>query len=246
MNQLEQRISSREVAEMMEVKRHSDMLDKIDKINTILLNGNFRSVDYWTEGSYKDATGRTLREYQVTKKGCELIAHKTEGEKGVIFTVKYMERFAEMEQLVTAANLSPELQMFQTIFNAVAKNELESQKALEQSRQALDKVESIREVVALDTTSWREETGKLLRKIGQSLDGGYGEVRSESYELLNKRFGVDLKQRLTNKRRRMADEGVCKSKRDKLSYLDVIADDKKLIEGYTAIVKEMSIKYGVA
>jgi hypothetical protein len=44
----------------------------------------------------------------------------------------------------------------------------------------------------------------------------------------------------------MAEEGVNKSKRDKLSYLDVIADDKKLIEGYTAIVKEMAIKYGVA
>lgn len=36
---------------------------------------------------------------------------------------------------------------------------------------------------------------------------------------------------------------VCKSKRDKLTVLDVIADDKKLIEGYLAIVKEMSIKY---
>lgn len=27
---------------------------------------------------------------------------------------------------------------------------------------------------------------------------------------------------------------------------DIIADDKKLIEGYTAIVKEMAIHYGVA
>ena len=44
----------------------------------------------------------------------------------------------------------------------------------------------------------------------------------------------------------MVDEGVCKSKRDKLSQVDIIAEDKKLIEGYTAIVKEMAIKYGVA
>ena len=59
-------------------------------------------------------------------------------------------------------------------------------------------------------------------------------------------MGVSLQIRLTNKRRRMADEGVSKSKRDKLNYLDIIAEDKKLIEGYTAIVKEMAIKYGVA
>jgi hypothetical protein len=47
-------------------------------------------------------------------------------------------------------------------------------------------------------------------------------------------------------RRRMAEEGICKSKRDKLNYLDVIGQDKKLIEGFVAIVKELSIKYGVA
>ena len=40
--------------------------------------------------------------------------------------------------------------------------------------------------------------------------------------------------------------GVCKSKRDAMSKLDVIADDKKLIEGYVSIVKEMAIKYGIA
>lgn len=33
-----QTISSREVAEMMEIKRHSHMLEKIDRLNQILLN----------------------------------------------------------------------------------------------------------------------------------------------------------------------------------------------------------------
>ena len=89
--------------------------------------------------------------------------------------------------------------------------------------------------------------GNILRKISMELGGGqaYSQVRAESYELLSKRMGVNLKQRLTNKRRRMADEGICKSTRDKLSYVDIIAEDKKLIEGYTAIVKEMAIRYGV-
>ncbi|OYP38078.1 hypothetical protein CG709_05655, partial [Lachnotalea glycerini] len=102
--------------------------------------------------------------------------------------------------------------------------------------------------VALDTTSWREDTSNILKKIGHSLGGGqiYSQVRAESYELLEKRMGVSLATRLTNKRRRMADEGICKSKRDKLSYVDIIAEDKKLIEGYMAIVKEMAIRYGAA
>lgn len=57
-------------------------------------------MDYWSESTYKDTIGRTLKEYQVTKKGCELIAHKTNGEKGVLFTVKYMDRFEEMENYI--------------------------------------------------------------------------------------------------------------------------------------------------
>ena len=63
---------------------------------------------------------------------------------------------------------------------------------------------------------------------------------------VNERMCVSLGIRLTNKRRRMAEEGVSKSKRDKLNYLDIIAEDKKLIEGYVAIIKEMAIKYKVA
>ena len=61
---------------------------------------------------------------------------------------------------------------------------------------------------------------------------------------MNIRGAVNLSTRLTNKRRRMADEGVCKSKRDKLTKVDIISEDKKLIEIYVAIVKEMAIKYG--
>ena len=113
--------------------------------------------------------------------------------------------------------------------------------------EAQEEVKSIKEVVSLDTTSWRSETQTLIAKIARN-QGGFEHInllKSESYELLNKRFGVNLDIRLTNKRRRMAEEGISKSKRDKLNYLDVIAEDRKLIEGYVAIVKDMAIKYGI-
>lgn len=151
------------------------------------------------------------------------------------------------EMAINRSQLSPQMQMFYAIADGQAKMELEQKRQAEQLNHVERRVESIREVVALDTTSWRDDTGNILRKISMELGGGqaYSQVRAESYELLSKRMGVNLKQRLTNKRRRMADEGICKSARDKLSYVDIIAEDKKLIEGYTAIVKEMAIRYGV-
>ena len=93
----ENTISSREVAEMIG-ERHDSLLRKIDRINENLQNANLCSDKYWLEGTYTAGTGKQYREYQVTKKGCELIAHKTEGQKGVEFTVRYMDRFEEMEE----------------------------------------------------------------------------------------------------------------------------------------------------
>lgn len=88
----------------------------------------------------------------------------------------------------------------------------------------------------------------LITKIAYQIGGisHINDVYKEVYSTLDRRLGTKLQVRLTNKRRRMADEGVCKSKRDKLNYINVIEDDKKLIEGYVAIVKELAIKYGVA
>ena len=55
MKMLENRISSREVAEMMEVREHTQMLKKIDKINEVLVKSNLTSPQYWTESTYIDS-----------------------------------------------------------------------------------------------------------------------------------------------------------------------------------------------
>ena len=94
----ENTISSREVAEMMDYS-HKDILRKIDNLNKELGVAQISSTQYWIESTYVHEQNKmTYREYQVTKKGCELIAHKTEGQKGVLFTVRYMDKFEEMEK----------------------------------------------------------------------------------------------------------------------------------------------------
>ena len=94
----ENTISSREVAVMMDYS-HKDILRKIDNLNKELGVAQISSTQYWIESTYVHEQNKmTYREYQVTKKGCELIAHKTEGQKGVLFTVRYMDKFEEMEK----------------------------------------------------------------------------------------------------------------------------------------------------
>ena len=186
--------------------------------------------------------------YLWTEKGAFLHAKSLNTDTAWEVYDRLVDNYFDKKKAIDLTQLSPELQMFNKIFQSVAEQQLEQKRQAEKIAEVENRVDSIRKVVSLDTTSWKDDTGKILKKIGTSLGGGqaYSQVRNESYELLDKRFGVNLKQRLTNKRRRMADEGASKSQRDKLSCVDIIASDKKLIEGYTAIVKEMAIHYGVA
>lgn len=137
-----------------------------------------------------------------------------------------------------------EMKMLKQQLNQINNNALRANKLAIEAKEEAGK---IKEVVSLDATSWRSETQTLIAKIARN-QGGFEHInllKSESYELLNKRFGVNLEIRLTNKKRRMALEGVSKSKIDKINNLDVISEDKKLIEGYVVIVKDMAIKYGI-
>lgn len=235
-------LDSREVAEMVG-KNHADLLRDIRTYKEYLGKSKIALSDFFQEGVYISNQNKELPCYQITKKGCELIAHKLTGQKGTEFTARYINRFHEMDKQLKAPiqNLSPELQV---LINLELK-----QKELETSvTENKQEIQDMRNVISLDTTSWRKETANLINKMALGM-GGFEHIkaiREESYKLLDARMGVSLSIRRTNKRRRMADEGVCKSKRDKLNYLDIIAEDKKLIEGYVAIIKEMAIKYKVA
>lgn len=95
-------LDSREVAEIVS-KRHTDLLRDLEKYSGYLKESTERKIalsEFWQESFYKDITGRTLKCYLITKKGCEFIAHKMTGRKGAIFTATYINRFHEMEELL--------------------------------------------------------------------------------------------------------------------------------------------------
>lgn len=90
-------VDSRQVAEMTGV-RHADLLEKIDGYTKHLANGNFRSLDFFIPSTYKDAQDKPRPCYLLTKKGCDMVANKMTGEKGVLFTAAYVTAFEAMRQ----------------------------------------------------------------------------------------------------------------------------------------------------
>ena len=100
-------IPSYEVAGMME-KKHFEVLrmiegyekPKVIGIIPVLANSRITVSDYFIESAYKDASGKSNKCYECTKLGCDMLANKMTGEKGVLFTAKYVKRFSEMEEVI--------------------------------------------------------------------------------------------------------------------------------------------------
>lgn len=205
------------------------------------------NVDYFPFRINADCGGQASKDAKLTAHFAKKLSMQGKGEKGEQAR-EYFTRLEEKnkEMVISRNTLSPELRLFFQMGETMAKYELEQKCQAEKMEQIDSKMESIKEVVALSPTQWRKDSASIINKIALKL-GGYEHirpVREEVYKLLEQRMGVALGIRLTNRKKTMALNGVCKSKIDKLNQLDVIADDKKLIEGYIAIVKEMAIKYG--
>lgn len=99
MKQIEQTISSIEVAEMVG-KAHNKLMRDIRDYIEQLAQSKIGHGEFFQESSYKDANNQTRPCYNVTKKGCEFIAHKLTGVKGTEFTAKYINRFHDMEDTI--------------------------------------------------------------------------------------------------------------------------------------------------
>lgn len=94
-------IDSRDVARMVE-REHRELLKSIRIYAKYLTEGEIPLSDFFIESEYRDKTGRLLPCFLITKKGCDMIANKMTGKKGVLFTAAYVNAFEEMRQTLTA------------------------------------------------------------------------------------------------------------------------------------------------
>ena len=93
-------IDSREVADAIG-KQHKNLLRDIAGYIEHLQNSNrlnFEPVNFFVTSTYVDSKGETRPCYLLSKMGCEMVANKLTGEKGVLFTAAYVTKFNEMEQ----------------------------------------------------------------------------------------------------------------------------------------------------
>lgn len=211
-------ISSREIAQMMEMT-HADVLKKLDGtsksngktkqigIIPVLAKGNFPVSDYFIEAEYKDNSGKTNPMYLCTKLGCDFLANKFNGEKGILFTARYVKRFNEMEMA-----LKPALPASykEALIALVAEIEKTEKLELEVQHKA-SIIEGLTENISL--AEKRQRVNQIVRHMQD------GECYQDRYNLLYKEFEakyhLDLKKRLANAKAK----GVVKQKTNRMGYI---------------------------
>lgn len=112
-------LDSREVAEMIDI-RHDNLIKKIRSYQQILDSSKLRSQEFFIPSTYLNSQNKEQPCYLLTKKGCEMVANKLTGEKGVLFTAQYVNRFEEMEKKITQPQLpSSPMEVLKLTFDAL-------------------------------------------------------------------------------------------------------------------------------
>lgn len=190
-------VESREVAELIE-KKHDNLLRDIRGYKKILEDSsNLKSQDFFIESTYINTQNKIQPCYLLTKKGCDMVANKMTGEKGIIFTAIYVTKFEEMEQ-----ELKEQQPKLPTTYKEALQQlliEVEEKEQLQLENQEKDKVIQLQQpkvlfadsVASSDNSILIGELAKLLRQNG--IDTGQNRLfdwlRNNGY--LIKRKGED-------------------------------------------------------
>lgn len=175
-------ITTLEIAEMMELE-HWQILRKLEGtknqdgstkqvgIIQILTNNKIVVSDYFIPSTYKDASGKENKCYKVTKMGCDFLANKFNGEKGIIFTARYVKRFDEMERGQVPKDFPSALRAYA---DEVERRQIAEQQN-ERLQQELDYSKdwySIKRVAAMNGVDWKTFNWRRLKE--KSIELGYG------------------------------------------------------------------------
>lgn len=168
-------IDSREVAEMVGIQ-HKDLLKKVRNYQQILESAKLRPQDFFIPSTYKvENNNKTYECYLLTKKGCEMVANKLTGEKGVIFTAKYVNRFAEMEQKIKLPKTDREI-----LFLSV--------KVQEETAQRVDVLEEKVSDLEKSTTIDSSQQHTLEKVAKTTAIRTLGGIDSRAYQLMSRKI----------------------------------------------------------
>lgn len=194
-------IESREVAKMLG-KEHGDLMKDIQGsgknlgIIPILEKGKFPVSDYFIKSSYKvSGNNKAYKCYLCTKMGCEMLGNKLQGEKGILFTAKYVEKFNEMEKHIEHESQFKLPQNYKEALLQLVE-QVEQNEKLQESNEILDKENDL---LSAEVLKWGAKPliNAIIRRYGSAL-GNFSDSWIAFKKEVLYRYSINLNSRITH------------------------------------------------
>lgn len=199
--------------------------------------------DWW--GFDIDVEGNIVKDYRLTAHFAKKLSVKGNGEKAE----QAREYFTTVEERVKQkaidmSQLSPELQMFNRIFQSVAKQQIEQKRQAEKIEQVETTVNNMKEIFTQPIGDWKADINARVREISIKSGIDYQTLYSQLYGELETTAHCSLKRLQENKQKRMEKAGNTKTAiKSETAKIAVIFEKPQLRAIFEGIVKKYAMKY---
>lgn len=229
-------VDSRDIAVMVE-RDHNELLKSIRIYAKYLDEGEVPQVDFFIESTYTDSQNRTYPNYLITKKGCDLIANKMIGKKGILFTAAYVSAFERMRKQAMPAPMSP-AQLIAAQAQLLVDMEKRMDEMQGQTRALEAKVDTAMKALSRPAEDhWRSDMDKAIKELNADMGWSLPKLRGKLFAELEQTVNCNLNMRVTTLRKRMKKTGMRYRDAKELGKLDAIAADKQLRAIFEGIVR---------
>ncbi|EGS9999034.1 Rha family transcriptional regulator [Clostridium perfringens] len=205
---------SRVVAESIK-KEHSELLKDIRKYLGYLAEGNFHLGDFFIEDSYKDKNNQDRPCYQLTKQGCEMVANKMTGKKGVLFTATYVQAFNQMQEQLNLGQEQKAIEGLNKMVEDMQKNLIEQKETIEEYKS----------MCKISCSKKRNYTDYIKKRLGiTKANSEFEQVKARVFLILNINKWEDVELETSKNILNVIDESITIVKRERpykqMSYFD--------------------------
>lgn len=229
-------VDSRDIAVMVE-RDHNELLKSIRVYSRYLAEGEVPQRDFFIESTYFNSNGQEYPNYLITKKGCDLIANKMIGKKGILFTAAYVSAFERMRKQAMPAPMSP-AQLIAAQAQLLVDMEKRMDEMQGQTRALEAKVDTAMKALSRPAEDhWRSDMDKAIKGLNSDMGWSLPKLRGKLFAELEQTVNCNLNMRVTALQKRMKKTGMRYRDAKELGKLDAIAADKQLRAIFEGIVR---------
>ena len=229
-------VDSREIAIMVE-RDHNELLKSIRIYAKYLEEGEVPQDDFFIESTYISGNNQEQPNYLITKKGCDLIANKMIGKKGILFTAAYVNAFERMRKQVQPTALTP-AQLIAAQAQLLVDMEKRMDEMQGQTRALEAKVDTAMKAFSRPAEDhWRSDMDNAVKDLNKAMGWSLPKLRGKLFSELEHTVNCNLDARLRCLRNRKKKTGMHYRDAALLGKLDAIAADKQLRAIFEGIVR---------